>query len=1539
MSAVRNWLEEIGLAQYADAFEANDIDTDLLTQIDDQVLKDIGVSSAGHRLRLRNAIAKLAPTSFTERISEVPASPPPSQAERRQLTVMFCDLVGSTALSVRFDPEELREEIRAYQNTVSAVVTRYDGFVAKYMGDGVLAYFGYPRAHEDDAERAVRAGLEIEAAVTRLETRGAERLAVRIGIATGLVVVGDLVGEGSAQEQAVVGETPNLAARLQALAQPGQIVLASATRRLIGDLFQLRDLGRQAVKGFAEPVEAFVVEGVAMTESRFEAARRRLTDLVGRAAESALLRDRLYQAWAGAGQIVLLSGEAGIGKSRLAAHLAAEVANQPHTRLRYQCSLHHRDSVLHPFVVALGRAARLTPEDPPETQLDKLEAILAPARIAETAPLFASLLSIPAGDRYPPLALSAAQQRRLTLAALLDQLEALARQNPVLMLFEDVHWADATSLEVLDLTVERVRALPVLMLITFRPDYEAPWAGLSHVTSIGLDRLAPGEVETLAEHVAGRALPHEVMAQIVAKTDGVPLFVEELTKAVLESGLLVAGPQGWHLDGPLPPFAIPATLQDSLAARLDRLAPVKEIAQIGAAIGREFSYPLLRAVAGRDEAALRAALVQLEEAELLFRSGHPPDARYTFKHALVQDTAYETLLRSRRQILHRQIADVLRGEFAAIAAAEPELVAHHMTQAGLDEPAIEWWGKAGDQALRRSAFKEATAHLGKAIELADNLAATAPSAAPASDRLHLQTSLGNALIWAKGHQALETSAAFARARELASRVKDSSERFSAYYGLCLGHIARGEAAPMREMAELFLREATAQRDCPETLIAHRISGVTCCYFGDFAAGHEHLQRTVELFDPVRHGDFANRFAQDPRAGAEVWDAIALWVLGRVDESLCLAERAFADAEAAVHVPTRAHVLPYRVLLGLLRRQPEAVAADSQAMAAIVSEYDLPVFLVGWATFFRGWASWSRGEGDAGIAEMRRGIAIQREHGLLFLLPLWEVALAEAEAAAGEVGAGLKRLEEALAEAERTEQRLCEAEMHRIRGEILLKRDPADTGAAERSLQAAIAIAQHQKARSFELRAALSLAKLYRAANRDADAHAVLTPAVEGFSPTRQFPELTDAQTLLAALSESDAVKSAAALRQRRVQLQISLGNALIWAKGQQAPETSVAFARARELASREEDASERFSAYYGLWVGHLTRSEPAPAHEMAELFLREAMARPNCPETLVAHRIFGCTCWYFGDFAVAHEHFQKTIELYDQACHADFANRFGQDPRAAAEIFEALTLWALGRTNDSLRLADRALADAESTGHAATISYALIFAALLGLFRYDHEAVATYSQALADIVSRYDLPAFWAGLAAFSQGWAKSSEGAEEFRLAEMRRGLAVNREQGNVWFSLSFEAALAEAEASVGDVDAGLRRLEDALAEAERTEQHWYEAEIHRIRGEILLKRDPADTAAAEQSLQAAIAIAQSQQARSFELRAALSLAKVYRAANRDADAHAVLAPPVEGFPPTHQFPELTEAQTLLAALAQSDELRNAISSAADLPVDWRAR
>jgi len=689
------WLRDLGLGQYESVFRESEIEADVLPELTEADLEKIGLP-LGPRKRILKAIAKFGDAN------ETPGDAGPASedaAERRQLTVMFCDLAGSTALSARLDPEDMRQVIRTYQDACSGVVARYDGFIAKFMGDGILAYFGFPRAHEDDAERAVRAGLEIAGVVAALQTVAGEKLHVRIGIATGLVVVGDLVGKGAAREQAVVGDTPNLAARLQALADPDSVIIAAGTRRLLRGRFRLRDLGRHTVKGLAEPVEVWAAEGESSSESRFEAAQSTVpTGFIGREAEAALLRECQQRAWQGDGHIVLISGEAGIGKSRFSGLLNEHAT--PHTRLRYQCSPFHQDSALYPFVQQLERAAQITPNESAEHKLDKLEAILklATPRTQEIAPLIASLLSIPSEHRYPFLALSPAQQRRQTLSALLDQMEGLAKLKPVLMLFEDAHWADATSLEWLNLAIERVRRLPVLLLITFRPEFEAPWKGLPGVAAVMLGRLDRDQAEVLVKHVTnGRTLPAEVMAQIVTKTDGVPLFVEELTKNLLESGLLIEDGESYRLDGPLPPLAIPSTLQDSLMARLDRLAAVKEIAQIAAAIGREFTYALLHAVAGRDEASLQAALAQLEDAELLFRSSMPPDVRYTFKHALVQDTAYESLLKSRRQVLHQRIALTLEQRFPALAEAEPEILAHHYSRAGLAEPACRHYERAGDR--------------------------------------------------------------------------------------------------------------------------------------------------------------------------------------------------------------------------------------------------------------------------------------------------------------------------------------------------------------------------------------------------------------------------------------------------------------------------------------------------------------------------------------------------------------------------------------------------------------------------------------------------------------------------------------------------------------------------------------------------------------------------------------------------------------------------------------------------------------------------
>ena len=791
MHQVTAWLENLGLGQYAQRFAENDITFAILFDLTDQDLKELGVSSLGHRRRLLRAIAELPGREkiTTKPVAPVAASTAPSEtAERRQVTVMFSDLVGSTALSASMDPEDLHEVISAYQKCVAEAVRRFGGFVAKYMGDGVLVYFGYPQAHEDDAERAVRAGLEVVAAVGSL--KAASPLQTRVGIATGLVVVGDLVGSGEAQERGIVGETPNLAARLQGFAEPNTVVIAESTRRLLGGLFELADLGAIDLKGLTRPAQAWTALRPSSVESRFKALRAATTPLIGRDEEIELLIRRWTQAKAGEGCVVLISGEPGIGKSRIAEAIQERLSLEPHTRLRFFCSPYHQDSALHPAISQLERAAGFRRDDTAEQRLDKLESLLARATndVSEIAPLFADLLSIRTGGRYPPLELTPYKRKEKTLRALVSQVEGLSAIEPVLMVFEDVHWSDPTTRESLDLLIERTPKLPVLLVITYRPEFTPSWVGRPNVTVITLSRLKPRQQAEMVGHLTGKALPKEIIDQIVNRTDGVPLFIEELTKSVVESGLLVEVGDQYAITSPMGTLAIPTTLHASLLARLDRLAPTREVAQIGAALGRSFSHELISAVSQMPQQKLNEALEQLVQAELIFRRGSPPEAEYTFKHALVQDAAYDTLLRSRKQHIHARIASTLENQFLETAAADPAILAHHYTEAGLYENALNYLVKAGQQAVARSAMAEAVALVEKGLGL---LSAMPISREHQKQELQLRLALAGALIGTKGYASPQVSETWARAGVLGELIGETSH-FVPIAGQWAHHLVRAE---------------------------------------------------------------------------------------------------------------------------------------------------------------------------------------------------------------------------------------------------------------------------------------------------------------------------------------------------------------------------------------------------------------------------------------------------------------------------------------------------------------------------------------------------------------------------------------------------------------------------------------------------------------------------------------------------------------------------------------------------------------------------
>ena len=1105
------WLRGLGLGQYEGSFRENEIEADVLPELTETDLEKLGLP-LGPRKRILKAIANLGDADKASTANLARPSPEDA-AERRQLTVMFCDLAGSTALSARLDPEDMRQVIRAYQDACSGVVARYDGFIAKFMGDGILAYFGFPHAHEDDAERAVRAGLEIADVVGALETRAATKLQVRIGIATGLVVVGDLVGRGAAQEQAVVGDTPNLAARLQALAEPDSVVVAAATRRLLGDRFRLRNLGHHAVKGLAEPVEAWMAEGVSSSENRFEAAHTaRLTGFVGREPESALLRERQQRAWQGEGQIALISGEAGIGKSCFSAWLAEQVAEQPHTRLRYQCSPYHRDSALHPFVQQLERAAQIAPDESPERKLDKLESILglATARTQEIAPLIASLLSIPLGGRYPPLGLLPAQQRRQTLAALLDQMEGLARQKPVLMLFEDAHWADATSLELLNLAIERVRRLPVLLLITFRPEFESPWKGLPDVATVALGKLDRSQAEMMVERVTGgRKLPAEVMAQILVKTDGVPLFVEELTKNVLESGLLIEDGEGYRLDGPLPPLAIPSTLQDSLMARLDRLGTVKEIAQIGAAIGREFTYALLNAVVGRDEASLQAALAQLVDAELLFPAGSPPDLRYSFKHALVQDTAYESLLKSRRQVLHQRIALTLEKRFPALAEAEPEVLAHHFSRAGFADQACLYYERAGDRAVGRSAYAEAVAHFEAALAEAHHLP---PGQYRNRRELAVLLKHGPALLIFRGVQNPEVEQVYQRAYDIAEGSGNEHELFKALWGLWFCANLSRRTATARDRAEQLVAIGRKSGDEALLLEAIHCRWSTAFFRGDIARLLADSREGIRHYDLERHSRLGAEYGgHDPGVCAHVVLGLGLAQYGSTREARDIIDRGVALGERLEN-PSSLTFACMNAMTGYeIIGDRAAVSRLAARMIEVADKFNLPPQR-SIAIFMSGWIAACEGNLTEGLQIMESEFARVSMMGPL--PPFYAGLLASVRLEDGRVARALEPLDAILKTVKEPGVGFFLPEIQRLRAECLLRLDPTNFDEAVREFETAIATAKQQQARVFRLRAAIGLSRAWAAKGTREKGTAQLHEAIGAFSGDDEPAELATARQLL-----------------------------------------------------------------------------------------------------------------------------------------------------------------------------------------------------------------------------------------------------------------------------------------------------------------------------------------------------------------------------------------------------------------------------------------
>jgi class 3 adenylate cyclase/tetratricopeptide (TPR) repeat protein len=1050
-------------------------------------------------------------------------------AERRHLTVLFCDLVDSTPFSAHLDPEELREVVRAYHAVCAEVIERFDGHIAQYLGDGLLVYFGYPRAHEDDAQRAVRVGLGIVEALEPLQTRLQQEqgvsLGVRVGIHTGVVVVGSM-GGGARRERLALGEAPNLAARLQGIAPSNAVLISATTARLIQGWFVCEALGDQRLKGFSQPIPVYRVLKESGVQSRLDmVSGSGLTPLVGREREVDLLLERWKQAKEGLGQIVLLSGEAGIGKSRLLRAIQDNLAGEAYTRLECRCSPYAQHSALYPVINLGRRLLQWQRDETPQVTLGKLEAALASYDMLrpEVLPLLASLLSLPPSDRYPAPQLTPQRQKQKTLEVILALVRAHAAQQPVLFIVEDLHWVDPSTLELLTLLIDQEPSDRILTLLTTRPEFHPPWGCGTHVTSLTLERLSSMQVEQMIDRVTGgKRLPAEIRQQVVAKTDGIPLFVEELTKMVLESGLLWEQADYYELHGSLPLLAIPTTLHDSLMARLDRLGDAKEVAQLGATLARSFSYELLRAVSPWNEERLQYALARLVEAELLYQRGVPPHATYVFKHVLIQETAYQSLLKSKRQHYHRQAVHVLEQRFPDIAETQPELLAYHFTEAGVPAQALPYWQRAGQHAVERSASVEAITHFTKGLELLKTLPDTLERV---QQELTLQLALGSPLLILKGHTAPEVERAYARADELAQQIGDGGQRFSALIGLWRFYFSQARLEKARALAEQCFTLAQCLRDLRLLQEAHMALGSTLLHLGEHVAARAFLEQGVALYDPQQCRILAFSRGSDPGVTCLARLSWALWLLGYAEQALERSREALALARDMPHAYSLAFALHFAGLIHQCRREVQVVQEWAEAEMTLSSARGFVEWLEG-GMIRHGWALVQQGVVEEGIMQLRHGmnswLARGNDLGKTHVL----ARLAEAYGKAGHTAEGLGVLAEASAAVYNNAEHLYEAELYRLKGELLLQSgvrelqfegSQSPMAEAEACFRQALDIARRQQAKALELRATMSLARLWQIQGKGAEGYQMLSQIYGWFTEGFETPDLQEAKALLAAL--------------------------------------------------------------------------------------------------------------------------------------------------------------------------------------------------------------------------------------------------------------------------------------------------------------------------------------------------------------------------------------------------------------------------------------